>query len=182
MTAAEIDAHPYFSPDAKYFWTRRNGFMENENDEISDRNKFYALCRGLEIESYEELFNASVTEIYCFGVYVANLIKSKTKQLKHFQSEYEIHERAIADLKEEIKSLEFTLDNRNAEIERLKSEIRCRRCGGKMNSGSALKNTAVCGTPDFHGQKDLIGQTMSDSGQAETIEVLKCELCGYSRT
>jgi len=58
----------------------------------------------------------------------------------------------------------------------------CPRCGGNLEKGNALKNTASAGILDFPNADDLSGQTFSYTGEAKLIEVLKCVKCGYSRT
>ncbi len=58
----------------------------------------------------------------------------------------------------------------------------CPRCGGSLEKGKALKNTASAGILDFPNADDSIGQTFSYNGEAKLIEVLKCVECGYSRT
>jgi hypothetical protein len=54
----------------------------------------------------------------------------------------------------------------------------CKRCGGPMLRGHALQNT-LSGAPDFVGG-DVV--TLSPTGPAQVVPVLKCLRCGYSVT
>ncbi|HKX42707.1 MAG TPA: hypothetical protein VJO99_16240 [Burkholderiaceae bacterium] len=54
----------------------------------------------------------------------------------------------------------------------------CQRCGGTMLRGHALENT-LSGSPDFPGGEVV---TMSHTGPAQVVPVLKCIQCGYSVT
>jgi len=61
------------------------------------------------------------------------------------------------------------------------SESLCRRCSTPLVMGKALQNTLV-GFPDFPGDTGReAGCTLSYSGEAKMIDVLKCPACGYSR-
>ena len=55
--------------------------------------------------------------------------------------------------------------------------ITCRRCGSEMKAGKALQNT-LAGIPDFPG--DTYACTVSETGPAKLVTVLKCVGCGYS--
>lgn len=60
--------------------------------------------------------------------------------------------------------------------------MKCRKCGGKTKLGKALQNTPSLGLPDFPGQKDLKGQTVSMTGPPKMYRVHKCQDCGHSFT
>lgn len=55
----------------------------------------------------------------------------------------------------------------------------CPRCQGELQPGEALQNTLV-GYPDFPGDDHAV--TVSPTGPARMVPVLKCTSCGYSRT
>ena len=57
---------------------------------------------------------------------------------------------------------------------------KCKRCQGSMRVGIALANTLTAGMPDFLGQTDMRGQTMSYGGPGKLIPVSKCSACGWS--
>ena len=52
----------------------------------------------------------------------------------------------------------------------------CKKCGGTMHKGKAIKNTLV-GIPDFIGGEVC---TVSPGGPGTLISCLKCEQCGWS--
>lgn len=58
-------------------------------------------------------------------------------------------------------------------------DIRCKKCGGEMKDGIALKQT-ITGTPDFHG--DNYATTVSPGGPGIIISCRKCLCCGWSVT
>lgn len=49
-----------------------------------------------------------------------------------------------------------------------------------MQVGTALVSGMVAGLPDFPGQIDLRGQTLSPGGPGHLVDVLKCPDCGHS--
>ncbi len=55
----------------------------------------------------------------------------------------------------------------------------CKRCGGNMLHGHALRNS-LSGVPDFTG--DPYPVTVSPTGPAVVVPCLKCLSCGYSVT
>lgn len=60
----------------------------------------------------------------------------------------------------------------------IKKHPKCPRCkGGNMKEGKALQNQ-LSGIPDFIGSKEVV--TVSYSGDAKLITVLKCNACGHS--
>lgn len=59
--------------------------------------------------------------------------------------------------------------------------MKCRHCNQEMVPGKAFAPTVVVGLPDFPGQGDLRGQTMSD-GPGKLVAVNKCPACGHSVT
>lgn len=67
-----------------------------------------------------------------------------------------------------------------SEASPIKTELKCRVCGGCMAVGTAFKNTANYGIPDFAGQTDRVGQTFSYTGPPVQVSVWKCESCGHS--
>lgn len=54
----------------------------------------------------------------------------------------------------------------------------CKRCGGTMLRGHALQNTLTAGVRDFPDGDDVV--TLSPTGPAQVVPVLKCLQCGYS--
>jgi hypothetical protein len=59
----------------------------------------------------------------------------------------------------------------------------CRKCGGKMEWGDALMNGVYAGVPDFPGDdENSPGQTLSFTGPAKLVRVMKCNGCGHSFT
>lgn len=57
---------------------------------------------------------------------------------------------------------------------------KCRKCYVVMVRGIALQNTPSYGIPDFPGQTDLRGQTMTMDGPVVKVSVWKCPQCGHS--
>lgn len=55
----------------------------------------------------------------------------------------------------------------------------CRKCGGEMEAGFALKQTFTSGAPDFPGS-DIV--TMSAGGPGRMVPCRKCRSCGWSVT
>lgn len=55
----------------------------------------------------------------------------------------------------------------------------CKKCGGEMREGVAIKQTYT-GMPDFPGDKYPV--TMSPGGKGKIIPCLKCADCGWSMT
>lgn len=55
----------------------------------------------------------------------------------------------------------------------------CKKCNNTMSPSKAFKNTWITHL-DFIGQTNLRGCTMSRSGAAKLVDVLKCISCGYS--
>jgi len=53
----------------------------------------------------------------------------------------------------------------------------CRKCGGAMKPGQAFRNIATCGSLDM-GE----AVTFSEGTEAELIDCMKCEKCGWSVT
>lgn len=49
-----------------------------------------------------------------------------------------------------------------------------------MKASKGFVNTPEIGCPDFQGQNDLRGQTMSMTGTTKLINVWKCVECGHS--
>ena len=58
--------------------------------------------------------------------------------------------------------------------------MRCPRCDVDLVPGQALQNTLVAGLPDFPGQTDIEGQTLSPGGPGRLVDVRTCPDCGYS--
>lgn len=57
----------------------------------------------------------------------------------------------------------------------------CEKCqGGTLQIGLAIEQTYVAGIPDFPGQSDMDGQTISPGGPGKLIHVIKCKSCGAS--
>lgn len=56
----------------------------------------------------------------------------------------------------------------------------CRKCGGEMRPGIAMRETVTGGVPDFPG--DVSASTFSAGGPGELITVMKCTECGWSVT
>jgi len=56
-------------------------------------------------------------------------------------------------------------------------QVKCRKCGGNMKPGQALRNIATCGSLDM-GE----AVTFSEGTEAELIDCMKCEKCGWSVT
>lgn len=54
----------------------------------------------------------------------------------------------------------------------------CRRCGGQMEPGKAIRNP-LGGIPDF---PDGSAITLSPSERFEFVDVMKCQDCGHSVT
>jgi hypothetical protein len=57
----------------------------------------------------------------------------------------------------------------------------CRKCGGRMERGVALRNT-VRTFEDFPGEPAGRGCTMDEGGPAIMVSVYKCVQCGHSLT
>lgn len=57
--------------------------------------------------------------------------------------------------------------------------MKCRHCSSEMTEGKAFAPTLVAGAPDFPGQTDLRGQTLSE-GHGKLVIVNKCPSCGHS--
>ncbi len=70
------------------------------------------------------------------------------------------------------------------EISKLREENdRCKKCGGEMKPGKAIRQTLVMGVPDFPGNTiDSIGQTLSYGGPGRLVDCMKCSACGWSVT
>jgi len=61
--------------------------------------------------------------------------------------------------------------------------MKCKKCGATIfKKSKALLNTIESGVPDFPGQTDLTGQTMSMTGPPILIDCWKCAGCGHSFT
>lgn len=58
----------------------------------------------------------------------------------------------------------------------------CPRRNVQLQPGIAIQQGYVTGLPDFPGQTDLQGQTMSPGGPGAVVPVDKCPACGFSRT
>lgn len=57
----------------------------------------------------------------------------------------------------------------------------CGRCqAATLQIGLAIEQTFVAGIPDFPGQTDSLGQTISPGGPGKLIHVIKCKSCGAS--
>jgi len=61
-------------------------------------------------------------------------------------------------------------------------EGECKKCGTPLQPGQAIAQTWTTGVPDFPGQTDLNGQTMSPGGPGQLVGCLKCPQCGWSVT
>lgn len=59
-----------------------------------------------------------------------------------------------------------------------KSRYQCKKCGGRMRPGQALREIWEPGCPDFPGDKH--GVTIAPSGRSQLISVMKCVRCGHS--
>lgn len=59
--------------------------------------------------------------------------------------------------------------------------MNCRRCNIEMSPSLGLLNRLVAGLIDFPGLS-RIGQTLSRTGKADLVSVLKCPKCGHSVT
>lgn len=55
-------------------------------------------------------------------------------------------------------------------------------CFGLLKPGVATGQTYTTGVPDFPGQEDLEGQTISPGGPGKLVPCLKCDSCGHSIT
>ena len=58
--------------------------------------------------------------------------------------------------------------------------MKCRKCKIEMVDGVAIAQTWKPGLPDFPGQTDLRGRTMTPGGPGRIANVQKCPQCGYS--
>lgn len=58
-----------------------------------------------------------------------------------------------------------------------KTKVKCRKCGGNMKPGQALRNIATCDSLDM-GE----AVTVSEGTKAKLIDCMKCEKCGWSVT
>ena len=59
------------------------------------------------------------------------------------------------------------------------SEYKCRKCGGEMKESKGLVNQ-LSGSPDFEGGSEIY--TVSPSGKADLVPVMKCIECGWQVT